>query len=123
MDSVRLRRILLAGTGILAALCVAALLLPRQETPADEPPRTEAQASAPNQDTPPDDAEETPAAMYLLGVWQGNVAVLEPKERLPMRVTETPVSSLPRPDQQALEQGIPVYNAEELAALLEDYGS
>ena len=42
MDSVRLRRILLAGTGILAALCVAAMLLPRQETPADEPPRTEA---------------------------------------------------------------------------------
>ena len=123
MDSVRLRRVLLAGTGILAALCVAALLLPRQETPADEPPRTEAQASAPNHDTPPDDAEETPSAMYLLGVWQGNVAVLEPKERLPMRVTETPVSSLPRPDQQALEQGIPVYTAEELAALLEDYGS
>lgn len=123
MDSVRLRRVLLAGTGILAALCVAALLLPRQETPADEPPRTEAQAPAPNQDPPPDDAEETPSAMYLLGVWQGNVAVLEPKERLPMRVTETPVSSLPRPDQQALEQGIPVYTAEELAALLEDYGS
>lgn len=123
MDSVRLRRILLAGTGILAALCVAALLLPRQETPADEPPRTEAQAPAPNQDPPPGDAEETPSAMYLLGVWQGNVAVLEPKERLPMRVTETPVSSLPRPDQQALEQGIPVYTAKELATLLEDYGS
>ena len=123
MDSVRLRRVLLAGTGILAALCVAALLLPRQETPADEPPRTEAQAPAPNQDPLPDDAEETPSAMYLLGVWQGNVAVLEPKERLPMRVTEAPVSSLPRPDQQALEQGIPVYTAEELAALLEDYGS
>ena len=123
MDSVRLRRILLAGTGILAALCVAAMLLPRQETPADEPPRTEAQAPAPNQDPLPDDAEETPSAMYLLGVWQGNVAVLEPTERLPMRVTETPVSSLPRPDQQALEQGIPVYTAEELAALLEDYGS
>ena len=123
MNSVRLRRILLAGTGILEALCVAALLLPRQETPADEPPRTEAQAPAPNQDPPLSDAEETPSAMYLLGVWQGNVAVLEPKERLPMRVTETPVSSLPRPDQQALEQGIPVYTAEELAALLEDYGS
>jgi hypothetical protein len=40
-----------------------------------------------------------------------------------MRITEMPVTSLPTADQQALKDRIPVYDAQELASFLEDYGS
>ena len=58
-----------------------------------------------------------------IAVWQGRVAVFEGAEPLPSTVLETPVDSLPPADQQALERGIPVGSREELAGLLEDYGS
>ena len=49
--------------------------------------------------------------------------MFEGAEPLPSTVLETPVASLPPADQEALEKGILVSSREELAGLLEDYGS
>ena len=61
--------------------------------------------------------------MYEMGIWEGQVAVFLPGTNVPMRITEMPVTSLPTADQQALKDRIPVYDAQELASFLEDYGS
>ena len=61
--------------------------------------------------------------MYEMGIWEGKVAVFLPGTNVPMRITEMPVTSLPNADQQALKDRIPVYDAQELASFLEDYGS
>ena len=60
--------------------------------------------------------------LCILGIWQGQVAVLDPGTGQPREVLETPVSALPPADQAALRQGIPLYTPEELASRLEDYG-
>ena len=60
--------------------------------------------------------------LCILGIWKGQVAVLDPGTGQPREVLETPVSALPPADQAALRQGIPLYTPEELASRLEDYG-
>ena len=107
---------LLAGLLLTAALGAVALLW--QPVPVGEGlPRQEGTASLPEE---PAAAQVPP---YRIAVWQGHVAVFEGAEPLPATVLETPAASLPQADRQALERGIPVYSREELACLLEDYGS
>lgn len=131
MDSVWLKRGLLALAILLAAGCVAALLLPeRQMEPQAQVQQEEVsspeqgQLQQPQSQTEPQQTSEPEAQhMYEMGIWEGKVAVFLPGTDMPMRITEMPVTSLPTADQQALKDRIPVYDAQELASFLEDYGS
>ena len=131
MDSVWLKRGLLALAILLAAGCVAALLLPERQM---EPQIQNQQGEFSSQDQgqpqqpqsqmePQQTAEPEAQHMYEMGIWEGKVAVFLPGTNVPMRITEMPVTSLPTADQQALKDRIPVYDAQELASFLEDYGS
>lgn len=131
MDSVWLKRGLLALAILLAAGCVAALLLPERQM---EPQTQNQQGELSSQDQgqlqqqqsqmePQQTAEPEAQHMYEMGIWEGKVAVFLPGTNVPMRITEMPVTSLPTADQQALKDRIPVYDAQELASFLEDYGS
>ena len=62
-------------------------------------------------------------ACWTVGLWQGHVAVFHQGAATPETVLEMPADALPEADRAALAQGIPVNTPEELAALLEDYGS
>ena len=131
MDSVWLKRGLLALAILLAAGCVAALLLPERQM---EPQTQNQQGEFSSQDQgqpqqpqsqmePQQTADPEAQHMYEMGIWEGKVAVFLPGTNVPMRITEMPVTSLPTADQQALKDRIPVYDAQELASFLEDYGS
>lgn len=131
MDSVWLKRGLLALAILLAAGCVAAILLPERQM---EPQTQNQQGEFSSQDQgqpqqpqsqmePQQTAEPEAQHMYEMGIWEGKVAVFLPGTNVPMRITEMPVTSLPTADQQALKDRIPVYDAQELASFLEDYGS
>ena len=128
MDSVWLKRGLLALAILLAAGCVAALLLPERQM---EPQTQNQQGEFSSQDQgqlqsqmePQQTAEPEAQHMYEMGICEGKVAVFLPGTNVPMRITEMPVTSLPTADQQALKDRIPVYDAQELASFLEDYGS
>ena len=131
MDSVWLKRGLLALAILLAAGCVAALLLPERQM---EPQTQNQQGELSSQDQgqpqqpqsqmePQQTAEPEAQHMYEMGIWEGKVAVFLPGTNVPMRITEMPATSLPTADQQALKDRIPVYDAQELASFLEDYGS
>ena len=131
MDSVWLKRGLLALAILLAAGCVAALLLPERQM---EPQTQNQQGEFSSQDQgqpqqqqsqmePQQTVEPEAQHMYEMGIWEGKVAVFLPGTNVPMRITEMPVTSLPTADQQALKDRIPVYDAQELASFLEDYGS
>ena len=131
MDSVWLKRGLLALAILLAAGCVAALLLPERQM---EPQTQNQHGELSSQDQgqpqqqqsqmePQQTAEPEAQHMYEMGIWEGKVAVFLPGTNVPMRITELPVTSLPTADQQALKDRIPVYDAQELASFLEDYGS
>lgn len=118
MDAALLRRMVLGVSVALAVICVTAVLLRQPEPP---------QALEPDLAALPPVETELPVEIELppwrLGIWQGRVAVFEEDDTQPIRVLDTPVVSLPDPDQLSLEQGIPVYSQEDLAYLLEDYGS
>ena len=61
-------------------------------------------------------------ALYLLlGSWKGYVALFESGKEEPRQIFPCPVSALPEPDQQALEERIPVRNQRDLQQILEDY--
>ena len=131
MDSVWLKRGLLALAILLAAGCVAALLLPERQM---EPQTQNQQGEFSSQDQgqpqqqqsqmePQQTVEPEAQHMYEMGIWEGQVAVFLAGTNVPMRITEMPVTSLPTADQQALKDRIPVYDAQELASFLEDYGS
>ena len=65
-----------------------------------------------------------PAPLYVLADDGGRVAVYGPEgpEGEPVRVYEIHTRLLPEPDQQRLQQGVPVYTEQELQQRLEDYG-
>lgn len=117
MEQVSRRHWILVIGVALAMVLGAAALLWRPEAAEVTEPRLLAEG---NTQWSPAAAEVPP---YRVAVWQGRVAVFEGEEPLPFTVLETPVASLPPADQQALERGIPVSSREELACLLEDYGS
>ena len=63
------------------------------------------------------------AALYTIGVWEGQLAVFQSGEPEPDSVYDVFVATLPAEEQTRLEQGIPVYSEEQLTSLLEDYTS
>ena len=58
---------------------------------------------------------------FLLGSYNGYVALWQSGCPEPAEIYPYPVSLLPPADQAALEQGIPAADSLELAQLLEDY--
>jgi len=66
-------------------------------------------------------AVESRAPAYLIGEYQGNVAVFRFGETKPVQILETPLSVLPEEDRRLLQKGIPVETEEELISILEDY--
>ena len=69
----------------------------------------------------PQNASQTVEKGYRIGEYQGNVAVYEEGSSTPLTVYDVPVSVLPEADVAALEKGIPVQTARELALAIEDY--
>ncbi len=135
MERTWLKRALLAAAILLAAACLVVLALPNEQSndqlQGENPPQSSQQPTDPQlpqqPELPETPAEEIPQpdhdARYEMGIWEGKVAVFVPGTNHPMRITEMPVSSLPEADQQALEKRIPVYDVQQLAGFLEDYGS
>ncbi len=70
---------------------------------------------------PPAKADTTPAPMYTIREWKGQVAVFEGEQPYPKQVYDMPVSGLPPELQQRLTEGVPIYSDMELSILLEDY--
>lgn len=60
---------------------------------------------------------------FLLGVYQGKVALWQDGKEKPIKVTPYKVTMFPEKDQQRLKNGIHVENLKELQELIEDYFS
>ena len=63
------------------------------------------------------------AEAYILGEWEGRLAVYRPGETEPESVLDVYLGLLPPADAQALREGIPVADDEELDRRLEDFMS
>ena len=61
------------------------------------------------------------ALHLLLGSWKGYVALFRKGQEEPRQIFPCPVSSLPRADQEALQEKIPIRNDRDLQQALEDY--
>ena len=58
---------------------------------------------------------------FLLGVYEGKIALWKDNQAKPMKVFPVQVSILPESDQRALQKGIRVKNLNQLYKMLEDY--
>jgi hypothetical protein len=71
-----------------------------------------------------DEAVDEPEHRYLVGVFDGYVAVFYTGDEGAAAVlTSTPVNTLPADDQRRITNGIKIYTDEQLAKILQDYGS
>ena len=70
-------------------------------------------------------AVTTQATVYarILRAWAGQVALFSAEGTEPLSVYESAVAALPPEEQQRLQEGIVLTNEEELAEVLENYGS
>ena len=60
---------------------------------------------------------------YVVKEFKGNIAVFEKGNENPFKIIETPVSNLPKVDQELLSKGIEVKDENELYCLIEDFCS
>ena len=58
---------------------------------------------------------------FLLGIYEGKVALWKDGQEKPVKVLPYQASMLPEADQKALEKGIRVENLRELYKMIEDY--
>ena len=70
-----------------------------------------------------DPSGEESRRVYILREYEKMVAVYAPGAEEPLEVTEIPADSLPYADQVKLREGLVVHGSEELAQVLEDFGS
>ena len=70
---------------------------------------------------PGNKGKDTNDPLYVIGDWQGKVAVFEEDQPYPRQVFDVYVSTLPEPEQQKLRAGIPAEDDTQLSLLLEDY--
>ena len=66
---------------------------------------------------------QPPDAPYILGQWEGKLALFTPPDAYPRQIYDVYLSAFPPEEQRRLEAGIPAENEVELAALLEDFTS
>ncbi len=69
----------------------------------------------------PPATQQAPSSRYVIGDWQGQVAVFEGDQAFPRQVFDVYVSTLPAQEQQQVKKGIPVEDEAHLSVLLEDY--
>lgn len=62
-----------------------------------------------------------PEPIFLIGEWEGQVAVFEGGQKFPMQVYDVYISTLPEEAQKQVRQGIAADDEAELFTLLEDY--
>lgn len=60
---------------------------------------------------------------FVIGNWDGQVAVFEGNASYPKQVFDVYVSTLPPQEKEKILAGIPVKDADQLSVLLEDYTS
>lgn len=60
---------------------------------------------------------------FLLGIYEGKIALWRDNKKEPLRVFPYQASMLPEADQQMLQRGIHVDSIRELYKLIEDYFS
>ena len=58
---------------------------------------------------------------FILGVYEGKVALWKDHQKDPIKVIPYQVSMLPEADQKALEKGIKIDSLAQLHKMLEDY--
>lgn len=58
---------------------------------------------------------------FILGVYEGKVALWKDHQKDPIKVLPYQVSMLPQADQKALEKGIHIESLSQLHKMLEDY--
>ncbi|MBE6934296.1 MAG: hypothetical protein E7462_04505 [Ruminococcaceae bacterium] len=58
---------------------------------------------------------------FLLGVYEGKIALWKDNQVKPMKVFPYQVSMLPEADQRALQKGIKINKLSQLYKLIEDY--
>ena len=68
-------------------------------------------------------SEEHSSARYVVGEWEGQVAVFEGDQDFPKQVFDSFVSTLPPAQQEQVRAGIPVEDETALSVLLEDLTS
>lgn len=73
----------------------------------------------------PREAPEDPLfePQFVIGNWEGQVAVFRGGDAYPMQVYDVSVNALPPEEQEKVLAGIPVADAAGLSVLLEDYTS
>lgn len=64
---------------------------------------------------------DTREPQYVIGDWQGQVAVFEGRQSYPMQILDVYTKTLPSNEQQQVMDGIPVIDGRELWKVLEDY--
>lgn len=64
---------------------------------------------------------EPAAPMYIVGQYEGKVAVFHYGEIQPFNILESDIAQFPTYDQSLLEKGIPAADDSELVRILEDY--
>lgn len=60
---------------------------------------------------------------YIVGEYQGNVAIFEENNTSPFRITNVSINDLPASDRELLQKGIHALGQEELNSIIEDYCS
>ena len=85
--------------------------------------REEVQPQLPEQSQPPAVQPESQDHEYILGEWEGRLAVYRTGESEPDSVLDVYLGLLPPADAQALREGIPVEDQTELDRRLEDFMS
>lgn len=98
------RLYLLIGVAAVSLAAIVVLLLVGAKRPAPQP-------------------ESSAAAVYILGEWEGKLAVFLPGKENPSQIYEVYITTLPPAEQERLQAGVPVGSEEELGRLLEDYTS
>ncbi len=67
---------------------------------------------------------ETPKeSIYILGIYNGKLALFNGESRYPLKIYDLWVRSLPSSDISRLEEGIKIFSEEQLFSIIEDFTS
>ena len=112
---------LAGGRALAAAVVVGAIVMGNDEAPEPEPEPLSVSDTATGAEAPAPASRS--AASYVVGEWEGRLAVYSAGRQTPDQVYDVYISTLPEEERKRLEEGIPVSTEKELASLLEDYTS
>lgn len=63
----------------------------------------------------------SPAAGYVLGEYEGRIALFDAADPAPLYVFEKSTAALPEADRTALKNGIPIEDADAMRRVMEDF--